>query len=171
MLCEYCNMKTATVILKQNVDGEMKSIHICSDCAAALGVSMNNIDVTGAMSDASDMDTFFASMFGKKGVNLKSGTIACDFCGMTLTELQKTGKAGCANCYDVFGETMDSAIRHIHAASTHCGKVPSSVDGQMSMTRKIEELKSRLNVAIQNEEYEQAAQLRDEIKALQAKGE
>lgn len=169
MLCEYCNLKPATVILKQNIDGEMKTVHICRDCAASLGVTLDNINVGDVMND---MDSFFASLFGKKNANQsKPGTIACDFCGMTLTELQKTGKAGCANCYDVFSDVMDNAIRHIHAASSHCGKVPASVDGHMSVTRKIEELKSRLNVAIQNEEYEEAAKIRDEIKLLQAKGE
>ena len=163
MLCEYCNMKPATVILKQNIDGEMKTVHICRDCAQALGVTLDKINVG---------DSFFASMFGKKSASQsKPGTIACDFCGMTLTELQKTGKAGCANCYNVFADVMDNAIRRIHAASAHCGKVPASVDGHMSVTRKIEELKAKLNVAVQNEEYEQAARLRDEIKLLQAKGE
>ncbi len=169
MLCEYCNLKPATVILKQNIDGEMKTVHICRDCAQSLGVTLDKINVGEVMND---MDSFFASMFGKKSSSTsKPGTNACDFCGMTLTELQKTGKAGCANCYNVFADVMDNAIRRIHASSTHCGKVPASVDGQMSVTRKIEELKAKLNVAVQNEEYEIAATIRDEIKALQAKGE
>ena len=84
MLCEYCNLKPATVILKQNIDGEMKTVHICRDCAQSLGVTLDKINVGEVMND---MDSFFASMFGKKSSSpSKPGTIACDFCGMTLTE-------------------------------------------------------------------------------------
>ncbi len=170
MLCEYCNIKPATVIIKQDVGGEIKTIHVCKDCAAAIGVTFEeNADSSDTMDE---MDSFFASMFSNKKKTASSGaTLTCDFCGMTLRELQKTGKVGCANCYTVFADTMDDAIRHIHASNKHHGKVPSRVDGVMSITRKIEALKSKLNVAVQNEEYEEAARLRDEIKALSEKGE
>ena len=169
MICEYCNSKPATVILTQNIDGQTKTIHMCQDCAAALGVSFDKVDVGQVMGD---IDNFFASMFGTKTSNTAPGsTLTCEFCGMSLSELQKTGKCGCANCYNVFSDSVESAIRHLHAATSHCGKIPYSVDGKLSIKRKTDDLKAKLAIAIQNEEYEKAAVIRDEIKAIEAKGE
>lgn len=169
MLCEYCNIKNATVTLTQNINGEIKTINICQDCANALGVIPNTLEISDSIDD---IDSFFASMFGstKSNTNSTAGTIACDFCSTTLNEIQKTGKLGCAHCYDVFTQNIEGAIRHIHSANTHCGKIPFSVDGKLGLKRKIDELKAKLSLAVQNEEYEKAAKIRDEIKALTTDG-
>jgi protein arginine kinase activator len=88
---------------------------------------------------------------------------------MSLEEFQKTGRLGCSTCYDTFGEVLKPLIKRLHGSLQHTGKVPVRFSKTVSITREIAKLKDLLNKAIEKEEYEKAAEIRDKIKDLEVK--
>jgi protein arginine kinase activator len=91
----------------------------------------------------------------------------CDKCGMSYEEFQKTGKLGCSDCYSIFGDMLKPLLKRVHGNIEHNGKIPGSVSQNIKVSKEIEKLKESLNKAIQSEEYEKAAEIRDQIKGLE----
>lgn len=95
--------------------------------------------------------------------------ISCPACHLSFEEFSKTGKLGCSECYHAFRPQMKQVLRSIHGNDTHTGKIPHSADGKLRAKRELEALKLKLNDAVAAEQFEEAAKLRDEIKALSQK--
>lgn len=93
----------------------------------------------------------------------------CPVCQTRLSELAKTGKAGCSNCYTVFRPQLEYMLGRIHANTQHTGKVSESAGERLKVKKELETLKAALQAAIEGQNFEQAAVLRDKIKALEAK--
>ena len=91
----------------------------------------------------------------------------CPSCGMTYDELRRTGKFGCSSCYDAFESYITGSLKSIHGDNVHKGKVPKRNGGPLLKKHELEDLKRRLVDAIAKEEFEEAAVLRDRIKALE----
>jgi len=88
---------------------------------------------------------------------------------MTFDEFRKAGRFGCAMCYSSFSEKLYPIFRRIHGNTKHVGKIPTKMGEDIAIKREIDRLKIELNVAIKNEEYEKAAQIRDRIRELEKK--
>ena len=84
---------------------------------------------------------------------------------MTYPEFSSGGRFGCAHCYQTFGPFLKNFLKKIHGSENHSGKGP--VSQKEGITLKL--LKQKLNALIQQEEYEQAAKVRDDIRALEKK--
>lgn len=93
--------------------------------------------------------------------------IICSFCNTSFEEYKKTGKLGCSKCYSTFKKQLKPIIEGIYGYSEHIGKFPKDEFKDIQAIRTVEQLKEQLNIAIQKEEYEQAAKLRDEILELE----
>lgn len=94
--------------------------------------------------------------------------IQCSRCHMTYPQFVKIGRFGCAHCYDTFKEQLGPIIRRLHSGnSVHNGKIPKRAGGTISMQRNLTALKETLGELISKEEFEKAAELRDEIRALE----
>ena len=89
----------------------------------------------------------------------------CPLCKIRYSTFKQTGKVGCNQCYETFGKQLNPLIRRIHGSDKHTGKIPHNVDSKIKIKRDLEELNKRLKKAIENEEYELAAKIRDELKA------
>ena len=87
---------------------------------------------------------------------------------MTADEFRREGRVGCKECYNYFGDYMPSLLRRIHGSTVHNGKVPKKGHEQLKVRRQIDELREKLKIAINEEDFEQAAVLRDQIRALEA---
>ena len=181
MICEVCG-KNATFFFKQTKNGYTAEKALCSECAAKQGFSD-----PGSIFDALQ-DDFFGGLLGSfvnKEPKLVS-TKSCDVCGMTISELLNGGKVGCANCYRTFERSLLPTISKIHGNVAHNGKIPVSLeekpkeekaseisaDTEVKETKEppaksVSELKALLMLAVEKQEYEQAALLRDKIKALE----
>lgn len=174
MLCQNCLKNQATTYYKENINGQMKELHLCADCAAKL---------TGGAMPA--FDSFFSSPFDMFGSLWNSdpffggatqaigGGRRCPTCGMTESELRRSGRAGCADCYNSFRDILLPYIKKLHGAAAHVGQAPAvsaPADGAEAKpaANPVEGLKTRLQQAIASENYEEAARLRDEIKRLEA---
>ena len=94
--------------------------------------------------------------------------ITCNFCNTSFDEYKKTGKLGCGKCYSTFRKQLKPIIEGIYGYSEHIGKFPKNEFKDTEIVKTVEQLKEKLNMAIQEEEYEQAAKLRDEILQLEA---
>ena len=86
---------------------------------------------------------------------------------MSYDDFQKTGKLGCGECYNVFSERLEPLLKRIHGNSEHHGKTPKKMEQSIKKYNELNDLKALLNKAIQSEEYEKAAELRDEIRKLE----
>ncbi|MDO8686415.1 MAG: UvrB/UvrC motif-containing protein [Clostridiales bacterium] len=96
----------------------------------------------------------------------------CDNCGLGLVGFQKTGKLGCSNCYNTFGELLRPLLKRLHCNNLeYNGKLPGKLSSAIIASREITKLKDELGRTILNEEYEKAAILRDKIREMEGKGE
>ncbi len=174
MLCEKCKKNQATVHMKQVVNGQSKELHLCQECAQEAGY-LNDMGLMGwGHGGFSNLfDDMFQDMFhisaGPEtiGIGHNGSSVRCPSCGMTLDEFKRTGKLGCGQCYEAFAPYLQPALRSIHGSDEHKGKIPQKSGGRMMAHRELETLKRKLAVAIEKEEFEEAARLRDQIRALE----
>jgi len=102
----------------------------------------------------------------KERVREEDRKLLCSNCGLSYADFKKRGRLGCEECYTAFESKLTGLIKRIHGTTLHTGKIPS-VNPQ-PLTREIEmrKLRERLKQAIDREEYEEAARIRDEMKRL-----
>jgi len=162
LLCQNCNKKAATFHVTEIIDNEKKEIHLCEDCAREKNIALP----TGSLTD------FISGLFeahNEKEVPELAG-IACPVCGTTYAEFRQGGGLGCSRDYAVFKKALLPFLERIHGSTKHKGKVPINAGKDMANARKLIQLRRDLNKAIEAEEYEKAAKLRDQIYELK-KGE
>lgn len=153
MLCQNCGKHTATYHFTQNINGETTEAHLCAHCAAQKAPS------TGVS------DLFDSLLFGTKAPRR---TAVCEACGMTLSELSRSGKSGCAACYSAFAAELRPTLRRLYGTAVHTGKAPADASEDLRRKRRLSEAKRELAAAIDAQEFERAAALRDEIRSLSA---
>lgn len=160
MICEQCGENEASLHLVTYVNGEKTEKNICAFCA-------EKMNIHGVFSPFSVGDLFNGFI---KAPSLKPSldkTLQCSHCGMTINEFKNTGRLGCANCYITFEDQLIPIIKKVQGSTEHTGKAPAKMDKKFSKRRQIDLLKEKINDAIQKEDYEQAAVLRDQIKSLE----
>ena len=161
MLCPKCMKQEANVFFTKIINGKKEEIKLCEQCAKSMGLLSQN----GLMVEMSD----FISDFIGKGFKTKPLTnrlCECPVCHTTLEQFARTSKFGCGECYTAFAPHLDSFMKEIQGTSTHTGKMPLRTRADTLKKRRLSELKSQLGIAISEERFEDAAKLRDEIKAL-----
>ena len=164
MLCEKCGKREATVHISSTVNGVKTEKRLCSECAE----KENGHPFFSLGTDSLFSGFFGQSLFGSAdpGVQKK-----CEFCGQTLAQLVKSGRAGCAKCYETFDSELDKIITGIHGSARYSGALPGNNGKGVERRKRIEDLKKEQLVAINEQNYERAAEIRDEIKALETKGD
>lgn len=160
MLCQNCNRNDATTHLKRIINGEAAEVHLCSSCALSLGVS----DAVSAFSSFGEISG--SILASNNTVRISNKTLRCDTCGFAFEDIMRTGMIGCPECYRVFSRRLRPAITKIHGRATYLGKVPVGINEEIKRDTAVNELKERLNKAIDEQNFELAAVLRDEIKKL-----
>ena len=176
MLCEKCKKRTATVFYNENINGNVCSYSLCGECAAKLHEKGEIQDITSMIGSFADpfselQDHFFSGFFGLPSQKALHGERKCPDCGTSFHEIASSGKVGCAQCYDTFGEELSRSIQSIHGTTSHTGTVPSRQRAKQKRSEWIKKLKKDLQDAILQEDYESAAKLRDEIRELEQRDE
>lgn len=162
MMCDQCNSRMANVVITQIVGGKQIKLYLCDKCANLNENMLNNEYIS--------LRQFLNQLMNAK-VNGPRNSISCDKCGMTLEDFKKNSKVGCAHCYEMFKDYFGSLIRRIYGNSIHTGKRPGKSIKDNQIASKINRLTQELKAAIEEEAYERAAMLRDEIKLLKEGGE
>lgn len=170
-MCQICGKKSATTHVKTIVNGKLTQYHLCSDCAAKQGFG-------GLMSGWNlSFGNLLSGLMG--GERADSGVLRCEKCGTSFEEIAKTGKIGCAECYNTFRRQLLPVIQRIHGTAVHKGKTPGSSAMRIVETpsqivavqsTELEEKKRLLKKAVEEQEFERAAELRDEIKEMENRG-
>lgn len=165
MKCDFCDKK-ATVFLTQLVEGQMKKVCLCDQCAKERGVT----DPTGfSLADLllGGVPAGSPAQAGKSQPVSAGGGRRCATCGFTLEDLRRVRRFGCSDCYATFAEEVAQMVRGMHKGTSHIGKVPAGLMAMQVLHQRLEELRSRLDQAIASESYEEAAGIRDEIRNLE----
>lgn len=161
MQCDHCGENEAVIHLTQIVDNKMGTFHLCETCAAEKGLEpepgVGNFPLTD----------FLAQMGGEAKAQ-RSGPTECEYCGLTLQDFKKTGRLGCSHCYVTFDQHLRSLLRRLHGGTQHVGKVYLPPDPtEAARNEQLSRLRRKLDAAVENENFERAAQLRDQIRELE----
>ena len=171
MLCDKCKTKEAVFHYKVSSNGKVSETHLCSECASAAGISTDSFfgGHQNIFSHTASEDDVFGSFFGGllHSPSAYQKKLVCPSCGMTRSELASTGKLGCAVCCKTFYNMLQPTVAKIHGNVMHTGKAPKGFSAQAEKKNEIASLKAKLAAAIETQEYEQAAKLRDKIRELE----
>ena len=157
--CQFCN-NPATVHLTQIVENKIYKVDLCESCAKQKGVT--------------DPEGFsLAELLAQPSFAVQSGgdAVVCEECGFNAKDFKRLGRLGCPSCYDQLGHLVRPMLKNIHRGCQHEGKVPERSLARISRERKLLDLETALQNAVAEERYEDAANIRDEIKALTATAE
>lgn len=160
MICQNCNKNEANMHMKRIVNGRAAEVHLCSDCARSLGYG----------EAFSGFGVGIGSLLGEfLSKNESSGSsLRCSFCGKSFEEIAGDGKMGCAECYNVFYDKLLPSLNRIHGKASYAGSKPQGSDKYLA--ERIDELKAALAVAIDEQNFELAATLRDKINSIISQG-
>jgi len=158
MTCDVCKSNEASVFFTQIVEGKMQKVNLCETCAKAKGVD----DPTGfALAD------LLLGLGAAQEIERGSGSAQrCPACGFSQADFKKTGRLGCAQCYETFGEGLNSLLKAMHKGTHHTGKVPERISRQIERETALKTLQRDLQKAVADENYESAAQIRDQLRQL-----
>jgi protein arginine kinase activator len=185
MQCDICSKNPATVHLTEIIEGAMTELHLCEDCARQKSAQMEQ------QFGLSDLLAGMAE-FGKLPKEAEPAALACPKCALTYSDFKKIGRLGCGGCYEAFRRYLAPLLKRIHGSSEHHGKAPyaaasaASAGGtppgappgapqpQKPGRRKtaepdVVELRVLLQKAIEKENFEEAARLRDRIRDIEKK--
>ncbi len=172
MICQECQERPSTLHFTKIVNGEKTEIHLCDQCAQDKG-DMFMFDGTPGFS-VNNLLAGLLNMHGSTPKPAKENSIPthdvlrCEKCSMTFQQFINIGRFGCAQCYDSFKERLNPVLRKIHSGNIeHQGKVPERIGGAIQVKRQISSLKDTLQKLIADEEFENAAKVRDEIRSLE----
>ncbi len=171
MICEKCKERPASVIITKGDSGEAVERHLCEKCAF-----QSETFYFDSNQEPLSIQQFLSHWFG--GVDsLQTGEqkveqgldqLECPKCALTFDRFLEIGKFGCATCYDTFRLRLPSVLGKLHSGhSAHIGKIPVSFNEIYAVKRKIEEIRMKMQEAVEAERFEEAATLRDEANALQ----
>jgi protein arginine kinase activator len=162
MLCCICKEKNATVHLTQITGEKMQKVDLCEECAKTKGVN----DQTGF----SLADLLLGLGASQELEQSPGGTEAkCPLCGFTHADFKKSGRLGCSECYVTFSDGLGGLLKTMHKGTRHRGKFPAALRESQNLTEKLRGLQKKLDKAVNDEDFEQAATCRDEIKATKEK--
>jgi len=164
VICQICKQRPAKVHYTEIVNNSMVSLDLCAECAEEKGIDVQSTapyglgDLVAGLIDsavAGEMD--------------KIGRVHCATCGYDYSDFKKIGRFGCPDCYTSFEAQIAPMLRQIHGAAQHQGKAPPDHERRTVVRERVTGLRDELARAVEAEDYERAAQIRDEIRQLEDK--
>jgi protein arginine kinase activator len=159
MQCSICKERPATVHLTQIVGEKMQKLDLCEECAKAKGVN----DPAGfALAD------LMLGLGASQEIEQAAGgaEIKCPRCGFTQADFKKSGRLGCPECYKTFSEGLSGLLKTMHKGTRHVGKAPEALRASRENADRLKTLQKKLKKAIDEEHFEEAAKVRDEINQM-----
>lgn len=189
MVCEKCRKNEATNFYHENVNGKVRSMRLCAECAKSLEESgdlpklnadkffedFDFFDEPFFQNPVKTLNSLFSGFFGgEKALGSgnpsgeeKTAEKKCEGCGSTLRDFATRG-AGCPKCFETFAEELAPTVSRAHGRTVHTGRAPAKFRDRIETKRKIEALVEEQREAVKNEDFERAAEIRDELKKLRA---
>ena len=165
MICEECGKNTATVSITLTTGSETKTRHLCPECMKKVKLNLASGNLQGFLSSV-------LAVLGTKQKPEEPGP-TCSVCGHTYAEFEHTGRLGCAQCYRAFSQQLRPMLQRIHGHVQHAGRRPAAFvpDPRDELERTLQTLRQQMDQAVADENFEEAARLRDEIRTLTKAGE
>jgi protein arginine kinase activator len=151
--CGRC-AKPAVHHITEILEGEVKALHLCETCIKDY---LDNPESTETESEEVETES-----------DPNEAETVCESCGITFKEFRSRGRLGCGECYNAFRTELLQLIENIHSSDTHCGKIPKREPQTSQIQFDLARVRTELREAIEREDYEDAARLRDKLKSLEA---
>jgi protein arginine kinase activator len=153
-----CKQNAAKVHLTQIVGDKVQKVDLCEECAKQKGVN----EAPGF-----SLADLLLGLGASQEIGQSAGgeEIKCPSCGFTQADFKKAGRLGCSQCYTTFAEGLEGLLKSMHKGTRHVGKVPAALRQGRDLNERLKHLQKKLDKAVSSEDFEQAATLRDEIKA------
>lgn len=159
MLCGSCGKNEAYIHYTKIMNGKFEEEHLCEECA------LENYDLENTFA----MSKLFTGLIDEFKDNKEDKEeIKCDYCGLTYSRFSREGKFGCSQCYATFNDKLNPLIKGLHGYDIHRGKIPVNSSSRVYLKREEDNLELELEKAVKMEEFERAAQIRDELKKLKS---
>ena len=152
MLCEECGKNQAEVMMTTVINGESTTRHLCRECLKKY--------------KAGDLQAVLAAVLSAMTSKAQAPDITCPRCGETYAEFQKTGMLGYAECYQAFRKELTPLITRVQGRAQHAGRRPPVSEEEQARQNRMEELRTLMEAAVAEENFEEAARLRDELRAM-----
>ncbi len=164
-VCDNCGEPGAVVHLTRVENEETTTTHLCEKCAAEKGIQ------TSIKSPNLPLTDFLAKMGGDNLFEAEGSPqedLSCPFCGLSTADFKRLGRLGCPQCYSTFETYLRGLLRRIHGSTQHVGKVYLPPDPSVSdREQRLTALRRKLSRAVETEDFERAAELRDQIRTLE----
>jgi protein arginine kinase activator len=166
LVCDNCGSTEAVVHLTQIVNNQMSTHRLCEKCAAEKGLETTP---EPAALPLTDLLAQMGQLGKETGVESEpASNQQCSFCGLTFKDFRETGRLGCPHCYETYAPHLQRLLRRVHGSTQHVGKVYLPPDPSASeLENRLQALRRKLNRAVEAEDFERAAELRDEIRTLE----
>ncbi len=167
MMCDDCGVRPANFLLKAVTEDGVREKNLCAVCMAKYQRRIPGLDISNL---AGILSGILESKDARKAETYDAETdaLTCPACQSTYAEFRKSGRFGCSKCYTAFRKPLESLLLKVHGNLQHAGRMPGGVQNDASIKISIDRLKQDLVKSIASEEYEQAAQIRDQIRSLTA---
>ena len=160
MLCEECGKNKATLSITVTTAGGVTTRRLCPECVKKMELNLAK----------GDIQSFLSSVLSVLGKEKKSEepSVTCSVCGLSFAEFEHTGRLGCAQCYRDFAHLLKPSLQKIHGRTQHAGRKPKAyvTDPQHQRLLQMEELRRKMDEAVAEENFEEAARIRDELRTL-----
>ncbi|MGO9412051.1 MAG: UvrB/UvrC motif-containing protein [Spirochaetia bacterium] len=160
MKCEICGLKDAVIHIRQIQKDLVHELHICEECAQEKGL------IREEESELPIANLLSGLLEGKDMTGAGDVKEACPRCGMKASEFRKQGKLGCAECFSAFQKDVKAIVSQMAARPHHAGRLPRSFAEQSGVALENDTLREALREAVEKEDYEEAARLRDRIREV-----
>lgn len=179
LICQECKLRPVTLHFTKILNGEKTEIHLCENCAQDKGEMFifpgsSNFSIHNLLAGLLNLEPQVSE--AKHDAFSHGEILHCERCHMTYHQFAKIGRFGCSHCYKSFQSQLSPLLKRLHSGNAnHTGKIPNRIGGTIQLQKQISKLKQTLQENISKEEFEKAAEVRDEIrrieKRLKAQGE
>jgi len=162
MSCDQCREREAVIHLTQIVNEQVTTLHLCEKCAAEKGVENPGATKT-------PLGSFLAAM-GKVAEQTPASKLGdvCSRCGGTFQDFRETGRLGCPDCYRAFEAPLRDLLRRLHGSTHHLGERYAEREPAAAVVgERAAALREQLRLAVETENFELAAELRDRLRVLE----
>ena len=166
MFCDECKKGPAAMHITKIINNEKTELSLCEKCAKKYQQELGfNFDsnfsfhkfLTGILEIDGNANT----------ENQLIEYLRCEKCGADYSQFQQTGRLGCAGCYDKFANKLNILLKRVQGSNIHCGKFPKRSGSDLRVEQEIKTLRNKLQSLVSAEEFEKAAEVRDEIRKLE----
>ena len=169
MQCQSCGKNSASVHVTQIINGNKTEVYLCESCAREKG------ELDFPFEGKFPLHQLFSGFLGvspsagaQAPIKALPGNQQCDSCGLTHAQFDQIGRFGCSNCYEAFGDALIPLFRRLHGNQKHIGKIPARAGADVKARKEIESLRDEMQKMVAEEAFEEAALIRDKIRALES---